>query len=64
MHNLLYIRTYLLNIMQEWYTQELKKIHGPKLEDPRSMPFNVDAAYAVGGGSPHGRYVKIPIVFC
>jgi hypothetical protein len=64
MHNLLYIRTYLLNIMQEWYTQELKKIHGPELEDLRSVPFNVDTAYAVGRGSPHGRYVKILIVFC
>jgi hypothetical protein len=38
MHNLLYIRTYLLNILQKRYTQELKKIHGPELEDPRSVP--------------------------
>jgi hypothetical protein len=63
MHNLLYIHTYLLNILQERYTQELKKIHGPELEDPRLVPFNVDAAYAMGGGTLHGRYVKIPIVF-
>jgi hypothetical protein len=35
----------------------------PYLEDPRSVPFNVDAAYAVGGGTRHGRYVKISIVF-
>jgi hypothetical protein len=27
------------------------------------VPFNVDTAYAVGGGTPHGRYVKISIVF-
>jgi hypothetical protein len=27
------------------------------------VPFNVDAAYAAGGGTPHGRYVKISIVF-
>jgi hypothetical protein len=45
MHDLLYIHTYLLNILQERYTQELKKIHGPKLEDLRSVPFNVDIAY-------------------
>jgi hypothetical protein len=64
MHNLLYIRTHLLNILQERYTQEFKKIHGPELEDPRSVPFNVDAAYASGGGTPHGRYVQIPIIFC
>jgi hypothetical protein len=24
--------------------QELKKIHGPELEDPRSVPFNVDGS--------------------
>jgi hypothetical protein len=72
MHNLLYIHTYsifcskypyLLNILQEWYIEELRKIHGPRLEDPRSVPFNVDVAYAAGGGTPHGRYVKISIVF-
>jgi hypothetical protein len=54
MHNLLYIHTYLLNILQERYMQELKKIHGPELEDPRSVPFNVDAVYASNGGTPHG----------
>jgi hypothetical protein len=64
MYNLLYIRTYLLKTLQERYTQELKKIHGPELEDPRSVPFNVDVAYALGRGTPHGRYVKILIVFC
>jgi hypothetical protein len=35
----------------------------PELEDPRSVPFNVDAAYTVGRGNQHGRYVKISIVF-
>jgi hypothetical protein len=35
--------------------EELKKIHGPKLEDPRSVPFNVDTAYVMGGGTPHER---------
>jgi hypothetical protein len=35
-----------------------------ELEDPKSVPFNVDVAYASVGGSPHGRYVKILIVFC
>jgi hypothetical protein len=29
---------YLLNILQERYTQELRKIHGDDLEDPRSVP--------------------------
>jgi hypothetical protein len=53
-----------LNILQGCYTEELRKIHRPELEDPRSMPFNVDAAYAVGGGTLHGRYVKVSIVFC
>jgi hypothetical protein len=41
----------------------LRKIYGPELEDPRSMPFNVDAAYVVCGCTPHRRYVKILIVF-
>jgi hypothetical protein len=42
----------------------LRKIHGPELEDLRMVPFNVDAVYAAGGGTPHGKYVKILIVFC
>jgi hypothetical protein len=41
----------------------LKKIHEPELEDLRSVPFNIDAAFAVGGGTPYGRYMKISIVF-
>jgi hypothetical protein len=53
----------LLNILQERYTEELRKIHGPELEDPRLVSFNVDATYAVGRGTLHGRYVKISIVF-
>jgi hypothetical protein len=63
MRYLLYIHTYLLNILQEPYIQELKKIHGPELEDPRLVPLNIDVAYASGGGTPYGRYVRIPIVF-
>jgi hypothetical protein len=35
----------------------------PELEDSRSVSFNVDTAYGAGGGTPHGRYVKISIVF-
>jgi hypothetical protein len=35
--------------------KELRKIHGPEVQDPRSFPFNVDVAYALGGGTPHGR---------
>jgi hypothetical protein len=52
------------NILQGRYTEELRKIHKPELENPRSVPFNVDVAYAAGGGTPHGRYVKVSIVFC
>jgi hypothetical protein len=57
------IYLYLLNILQEQFTTELRKIHGPQLEDPRSVPFNIDVVFAAGGGTPHGRYVKILIVF-
>jgi hypothetical protein len=42
--------------------KELKKIHEPELEDPMSVPFNVDVAYVVSGGTPHGRYVNVSIV--
>jgi hypothetical protein len=52
-----------LNILQGRYTEELSKIHGLELEDPRFVPFNVNATYAAGGGTPHGRYVKVSIVF-
>jgi hypothetical protein len=31
---------------------------GPEVSD-----LNIDAAYALDGGTPHGRYVKILIVF-
>jgi hypothetical protein len=41
----------------------LKKIHGLDLEDPRPVPFNVNTAYAAARGTPHGKYVKILIVF-
>jgi hypothetical protein len=34
--------------------KDLKKIHALELEYPRSVPFNVDDAYAAGGGTPHG----------
>jgi hypothetical protein len=54
---------YLFNILQELYTEELKKIHGPELKDPRLVPFNIDVAYPTGEGTPHGRYVKISIIF-
>jgi hypothetical protein len=35
--------------------EELRKIHMPQVQDPRSVPFNVGDAYAMGGGTPHGR---------
>jgi hypothetical protein len=60
---IIFIYPYLLNILYERYIEELRKIHEPDLEDPRSMPLNVDAMYTAGGGTPHGRYVKISIVF-
>jgi hypothetical protein len=44
--------------------EELKKIHGPELEDMRLIPCNVDVVYAMGGGTPHGRYVNTSIVLC
>jgi hypothetical protein len=40
------------------------KIQGPKLEDSRSAPFNVDAAYVAGGGTPHGRYQLFSVKYC
>jgi hypothetical protein len=51
-----------LNILSNWYTNELKKIHGPEREDPRSVPFNVDVVYAVGEGTPDGRQVNVLII--
>jgi hypothetical protein len=35
--------------------EELKKIHWPNVQDPRSVPFDVPAVYPMGGGAPHGR---------
>jgi hypothetical protein len=49
--------------VQESYKEELGKIVGHEVEDPRSEPFNVEAAYRAGKGTPHGRYVNISIVF-
>jgi hypothetical protein len=43
--------SYLLNILLERYAEELRKIHGTQLEDPRSVPFNIDAVYAAGRGT-------------
>jgi hypothetical protein len=38
------------------YMEELRKTHGPDI-DLRSVPFDVTAAYRIGGGLQHGRYV-------
>jgi hypothetical protein len=38
------IYQYLLNILQERYTTELKMTHGLELEEPKSVPFNIDVA--------------------
>jgi hypothetical protein len=35
--------------------EELKKIHGTDVQDPRSLPFNLPAVYAMGEVTPHGR---------
>jgi hypothetical protein len=32
----------------------LRKVHGQELQDPRTVPFNVDAMYAAGRGTSHG----------
>jgi hypothetical protein len=42
--------------------EELKKIQRSELEDPRFVPFNVNAMYATGGGTSHGRCVNVSIV--
>jgi hypothetical protein len=31
--------------------EELKKIHGPDVQDLRSIPINLPVAYATGGGT-------------
>jgi hypothetical protein len=43
--------------VQYWYTEELRKTHGPDT-DPRSVPFDVTATYHAGRGLPHWRYVE------
>jgi hypothetical protein len=35
--------------------EELRKIHGLEVQDPRLVPFNVDVVYATGGDTLHGR---------
>jgi hypothetical protein len=46
-----------LTFVQDRYTEELRKTHGPDT-DPRSVSFDANAAYHAGGGLPHGRYVE------
>jgi hypothetical protein len=43
--------------------RRVEKNHGLQLEDPKSVPFNVDVVFAADGGTLHERYVKISIVF-
>jgi hypothetical protein len=43
--------------VQDRYREELRKTHGPDTE-LRLVPFDVNAAYHVGEGLPHGRYVE------
>jgi hypothetical protein len=35
--------------------KELRKVHGSELQVLRTVSFNVNAAYAAGGGTLHGR---------
>jgi hypothetical protein len=35
--------------------EELKKIDMLDVQDPRSVPFNLPAVYAMSGGTPYGR---------
>jgi hypothetical protein len=58
MHHHFFIHVNNLIIVQERYTEELKNKHRPDV-DLRSVPFDVDASYAVGRGLSHGRYVKM-----
>jgi hypothetical protein len=46
-----------LTFVQHRFMEELRKTHGPDT-DPRSVPFNVNAAYHAVGGLLHGRYVE------
>jgi hypothetical protein len=55
--SLFFIHVNKLIIVQERYTEELKKKHEPDIV-PRSVPFDVDVVYAAGGGLQHERYVK------
>jgi hypothetical protein len=43
--------------VQDRYTEELRKTHGP-VTDLRSVPFDMNVAYHADGGLPHGRYVE------
>jgi hypothetical protein len=44
--------------------RRVEQVHMPGIEDSRLVPFNIDIAYAAGRDTPHGRYVKMSIIFC
>jgi hypothetical protein len=48
---------FILNsiFLYECYMKKLKKIHMSDVQEPRLVPFNLPAAYATGGDTPHGR---------
>jgi hypothetical protein len=35
--------------------EELRKIYGSEVQDPRLVPFDLTTVYAMGGGTPYGR---------
>jgi hypothetical protein len=42
--------------------RRVEKNPGAELEVPRSVPFNIDAAYAVGGGTPHCQFITLSLL--
>jgi hypothetical protein len=50
-------------VMAKSRTGLIKVVFGNSLMQKHNGPW-LEAAYAVGGGTPHRRYVKVSIVFC
>jgi hypothetical protein len=43
--------------------EELKKFHGPDVQDPRSLSFNHPVVYAMGGCTPHDSNFQVLSVY-